>query len=287
MDVLQRAGQYPVPPGINPILGVEVAGEVEAKGDKCSSTWQVGDRVMALLTGGGYAEYVVVDERMAMPIPDNLDYVQAAAIPETWLTAYQLLFFIGKLQQGDSVLIHAAGSGVGTAAIQLAVQCGAQVIATAGTDAKLQTAEKLGAKAAINYKEAGDFSQKVLDATEGKGVDVILDCVGGSFWEYNSKAIAMDGRWVLYGTLGGPIVKGDMMGRLLRKRVSLLATTLRYRPDEYKIKLAREFAEHALPLFANGTYAPVVDSMYKLEDVAKAHEKMGANENHGKLLLTL
>ncbi|XP_064611597.1 LOW QUALITY PROTEIN: quinone oxidoreductase PIG3-like [Liolophura sinensis] len=219
-DTLQRKGGYPPPPGASEILGLEAAGMIHQLGPDCMAGWKVGDRVMALLPGGGNAEYVAAHEDQLIAIPSGMSFDTAAAIPETWLTAFQLLHTIGKVQAGDWVLIHAGGSGVGTAAIQLSLLAGAKPIVTAGSQAKIETAKSLGAVAGFNYKE-GDFSEKVTQATGGSGANLILDCVVRSFWEQNVKLIAVDGRWVSYGLLGGPKVEGNLLGFILRKRIQL------------------------------------------------------------------
>lgn len=286
-DTLQRKGLYPVPAGQTDIMGLEVAGEVVAAGADCA-TFAVGDRVMALTGGGGNAEYTLVEESHCMRIPEGMSYTKAAGVPETWLTAYQLLFSIAGVGAGDTVLVPAAGSGVGTAAIQLAVDAGARVVALAGAQAKLDNAMALGATAAFNYKE-GAWADKVLDATEGKGVTVILDCVGASFWADNIKAAATDARWVLYGLMGGAAVptEANVLGALLRKRIRLQGTTLRGRTDAYKADLVAAFAAHALDKFAAGTFAPVFDDKrFRLAEVQAAHEHMESNAGMGKIIIT-
>mmetsp|Transcript_4030 Transcript_4030/g.4937 ORF Transcript_4030/g.4937 Transcript_4030/m.4937 type:complete len:315 (+) Transcript_4030:64-1008(+) len=230
-DTMQAVGKYPPPPGVTEVLGLEATGEVVKTGPDCKK-FKEGDRVMALLAGGGYAEFVAVDERQAMEIPNGISFRHAAAIPETWLTAYQLLFFVAQVKSSDTVLIHAAGSGVGTAAIQLCSKIvGARVIATAGSQEKLEKAKELGATKCINRK-TGPWLDSVLEATEGKGVSVILDCIGYPYVPQNLKAVAPDGRWVLYGLMGGPSNEIDLQVNLrsiLLKRVQLRASTLRSR----------------------------------------------------------
>ncbi|XP_071113105.1 quinone oxidoreductase PIG3-like [Haliotis cracherodii] len=283
-DTLQRKGLYPPPPGESDILGLEAAGVVESLGPGCSGKWKIGDRVMSLLAGGGNSEYVASPEKLLMPIPEGMDYINAAAIPEVWLTAYQLLHFVGKVQTGETVLIHGGASGVGTAAIQLVSLAGAKSIVTAGSENKIATATSLGASKGFNYKE-GDFSQKVLDATNGKGVDVILDCVGGSYYEQNMNVIATDGRWVLYGLMGGGQISGDVLAKLLRKRVSITGTTLRARSLEYKTKLVGNFTEKVLPHFKSGSVKPIVFTTFPLEKIGDAHKMMEENKNTGKIVI--
>lgn len=283
-DTLQRKGNYSPPPGASPVLGLECSGEVAAVGPGCARGFKAGDRVMALLTGGGYAEMAVAHEGSVMRVPDGMSLRDAAAVPETWLTAFQLLG-LGRAGSGDTVLVHAAGSGVGSAAIQLAALRGAVPYGTAGSAAKLEHARELGARAAWNYKEE-DFGDAVLAATGGRGVDVVLDCVGGGpHLGRNGKAVATDGRWVLYGLMGGTSFDGITLATVLRKRVSLVGTTLRARTDAYKAELVRCFVEEALPLFADGKLRTVVDSEYALADVNDAHAHMESNANTGKILL--
>eukprot|EP00928_Gymnodinium_smaydae_P065989 TRINITY_DN49049_c0_g1_i2.p1 TRINITY_DN49049_c0_g1~~TRINITY_DN49049_c0_g1_i2.p1 ORF type:complete len:254 (-),score=25.36 TRINITY_DN49049_c0_g1_i2:65-826(-) len=243
---------------------------------------------MALLTGGGYAEFCAVDERLLMPIPTNLSTLQAAAIPETWLTAFQLLTLVGQVRRGDTVLVHAAGSGVGIAAIQLASTMGARVIACAGTDSKLSTASTLGAIAVVNYKTTSAFSEEVLAASEGKGVDLILDPVGeGKHMDENCKALAIDGRWVLYGLMGGTAPSPALLSSLLSKRASFKGTTLRARTMEYKERLIQQFTSHALPKFSDGTYRPLIDNAFTLEEADAAHAYMERDVSNGKIILAI
>ena len=282
-DILQRRGLYPPPPGTTPILGLEMAGVVERVGEGCAG-WSPGDRVFALLPGGGYAEYVTVPVEMAMPIPDNLTFEEAAAIPEAFFTAYQTLFWIGRLQPGEWVLIHAGASGVGTAAIQLARDAGARVLATAGNQRKLQACRALGAEAAFNYK-LGPFAPQVREATGGRGVDLILDFVGAPYWEPNLECLAIDGRLVLLAGLGGNVVDRFDLRPLMRKRLQVTGTGLRSRSPEYKVRLTREFAERILPKFASGRLRPVIDRIFPWEQVADAHRYMENNLNIGKVVL--
>ncbi|MED6293355.1 hypothetical protein CHARACLAT_009762 [Characodon lateralis] len=287
-DLLQRKGFYPPPAGESDIIGLEVAGTVDTLGQRLKGNWKPDDRVMALLGGGGYAEYVSVREELLMPVPNNLTFCQAAAIPEAWLTAFQLLVFIAQVKEGEVVLVHAGASGVGTAAIQLVRLFGAVPIVTAGSQEKLQVAEKLGAAAGYNYKEES-FVQGVCDFTGGKGVNVILDCIGGCNWEKNVNSLAVDGRWVLYGTMGGRALEGDLLGKLLSKRGHLLCSLLRSRSLEYKADLVKAFADRALPCFSAqpATLRPVIDSTFKLGEIAEAHRHMEANRNIGKIVITV
>ncbi|XP_037550756.1 quinone oxidoreductase PIG3 [Nematolebias whitei] len=287
-DLLQRRGLYPPPPGESDIMGLEVAGTVATLGPGLRGNWSPDDRVMALLSGGGYAEYVSVPEDLLMPVPSNLTFSQAAAIPETWLTAFQLLLFIAQVKEGEVVLVHAAASGVGTAAIQLVRLLGAVPIVTAGSREKLGMAEALGAAAGFNYKE-GSFVQGVHDFTGGRGANVILDCIGGCNWETNVSSLAVDGRWVLYGTMGGRCVEGDLLSRLLSKRGLLLSSLLRSRSLQYKANLVKAFSRRVLPHFSEQppTLRPVIDSTWRLEDIAEAHRHMEANRNMGKIVINV
>jgi len=269
--------------GTGPILGVEVSGVVTEVGE--GATIPVGSRVMGLVNGGGYAEYALMPADRAIRIPDNLSFEEAAAIPEVFLTAYQTLYWHGKLQENETVLIHAGGSGVGTAAIQLASKFSkARIITTAGTDEKLNFARKLGAEVGINYKTT-DFSTQVFSATGGKGVDVILDFVGASYWEKNLKSIGTDGRWVLIGILGGTVIEQVDLWDLMQKRIQLIGPLLTPRSDEYKAKLTKEFASRTLPLFENKELKPIIDKVYAFEEIQRAHERMEANKNIGKIVL--
>ncbi|XP_029983337.1 quinone oxidoreductase PIG3 [Sphaeramia orbicularis] len=285
-DLLQRRGLYPPPPGESDIMGLEVAGTVETTGPKVKSVWRPNDRVMALICGGGYAEYVSVPEELLMAVPPHLSLSQAAAIPEAWLTAFQLLDLIAQVKQGEVVLVHAGASGVGSAAVQLVRLFGAVPIVTAGSSDKLKMAETLGAAAGFNYKQ-GSFVQGVLDFTGGKGANVILDCIGGSTWEQNVTCLSTDGRWVLYGTMGGREVNGDLLGKLLSKRGHLLTSLLRSRNLQYKADLVRAFSQRVLPYFSEhpSPLRPVIDSTFSLDDVTKAHQHMEDNSNMGKIVL--
>ncbi len=282
-DILQRKGFYPPPKGASPILGLEMAGIVEQVGSLCPG-WNVGDRVFGILPGGGYAEYVTLPDAMAMPIPGNFSFEDAAAIAEVYLTAYQTLVWIGQLQPDNFVLIHAGASGVGTAAIQLVKEIGATSIVTAGTEAKCNTCLELGASLAINYKER-PFAQPVQEFTGNKGVHIVLDFVGASYWDQNLSVLATDGRWVLIATLGGAKVEHVNLGLLLKKRIQFTATTLRARGLDYKIQLTRDFTDFALPRFADGRLKPVIDRVFSWEGVIDAHRYMEANKNSGKIIL--
>nr|XP_039248259.1 quinone oxidoreductase PIG3-like [Styela clava] len=247
-------------------------------------------RVMGLLPKGGYAEYAAIDENHVMAVPDGLSLHEAGGIPEVWLTAYQLLHFVGNVKENDIVLIHGGGSGVGTAAVQLVRLAGAIPIVTAGTKDKIDTCLSLGAKNGFNYKE-GEFAPGVLEATGG--VNLILDCVGGSFWKQNVACLAPEGTWVNYGLLGGANIDGPILGLLLAKRASLLTTTLKSRSNEYKARLISEFSRNALPYFVKPAIVhgqeirlkPIIDKEFKLESASDAHRHVLGNKNIGKVLL--
>ncbi|NXN51563.1 QORX oxidoreductase, partial [Rynchops niger] len=299
-DIAQRRGKYPPPKGASDILGLEAAGSVAGFGPGCKGRWKIGDAVMALLSGGGQAEYVTVPEGYLMPIPNDMTFIQAAAIPEAWLTAFQLLHFVGKIQKGERVLIHAGASGVGVAAVQLVRLAKAVPIVTAGTQEKLKAAANAGAAAGFNYKSE-DFSEKVLEFTQGAGVDIILDCVGGSYWEKNLRCLSTDGRWIVYGLLGGGEVHGDLLARLLSKRGSIHTSLLRSRDKEaiifkmlfflqYKERLVKAFTEDVLPYFSRGAsphLETLVDSIYPLHEIAEAHRLMEENKNIGKIVIEM
>lgn len=284
-DLLQRRGKYPPPKGTPNILGLEMSGVVERVGANVRH-WKVGDRVCALLPGGGYAQKVVIPAGMAMKIPDHFTFEQAAAIPEVFLTAYLNLAVLGKVAAGEHVLIHAAASGVGTAAIQLVRAFGGVAIATAGSKQKLDVCQSLGAQHVINYKEES-FAEKVLAITSGNGVQVILDPIGASYWEQNLKAIGMDGRWLLIGGMGGYILEQMNLRLLMGKRVQLIGSTLRSRSVAEKIALTQQFVQFAADKFADGSLVPVIDRVYSWRDVMTAHAYMEQNQNIGKIVLTI
>eukprot|EP01060_Flectonema_neradi_P013572 TRINITY_DN20333_c0_g1_i1.p1 TRINITY_DN20333_c0_g1~~TRINITY_DN20333_c0_g1_i1.p1 ORF type:complete len:343 (+),score=80.98 TRINITY_DN20333_c0_g1_i1:47-1030(+) len=282
-DTLQRKGMYAVPKGATPVLGLEMSGTVLTNSDK----WKEGDEVMGLLSGGGYAEYCSVDQGLLMPVPKGYSLEEAAAIPETWLTAYQLLHFVGNLSQNEVVVIHAAGSGVGTAAIQLASKVeDVIVIATAGTDQKLQVATELGATHAFNYKQCSwnEELKKVIP----HGTNLILDPVGGSYAAKNCDALAVDGRWVLYALMGGAKI-GDfpILPKLLSKRAALIPSTLRTRSLSYRKKLVSEFATRYLDNFSSDFKLVFDQKSFDLEDIQLAHDYMETNANIGKILIKI
>jgi putative PIG3 family NAD(P)H quinone oxidoreductase len=281
-DLLQRRGRYPPPPGESEILGLELAGKVEALGPGVEGV-APRDRVFALVAGGGYAEKAVVDHRLALPIPSHWSFTEAAAVPEAFLTAQEVLFTAGALRAGEAVLIHAAGSGIGTAAVQMARQAGARVLATAGTERKIKTALELDAEAGCLYKER-DFAAWVEDVTQKQGVDLIADPVGAAYWERNLRCLREGGRLVVYGLLGGGTVSADLW-TLMSRRVSITGLVMRSRAPEEKAEIVRRFRMRWLPLLAAGVIRPVIDSVFPWDAVADAHRRMEANENVGKIVL--
>jgi putative PIG3 family NAD(P)H quinone oxidoreductase len=281
-DLLQRVGRYPAPPGSSQdIPGLEYAGVVEAAGSDVE-LWAEGDRVMGIVGGGGYAEYLTVHERTAVRVPAGIPLEDGGAIPEVFMTAFDALFRQMNLSEGETVLIHAVGSGVGTSAVQLAQAAGVRAIGTSRTQSKLDRALELGLDVAILGD--GEWPDRVLAASGGEGVDVILDLVGGDYLEGNLRALAQGGRQVVVGVPSG--AKGQIDLRLLMgKRALIKGTVLRARPLEEKITLAREFEHRVCPLFAARTVRPVVDRSYSPEQAPEAHRAMAANENFGKILL--
>jgi tumor protein p53-inducible protein 3 len=282
-DLLQRRGLYPPPPGATDILGLECSGVVSALGPGCTGALQVGERVMVLLAGGGYAERVIVPEALAMKVPSVLSFEEAAAIPEAFLTAREAMFVSGALGANESVLIHAAAGGVGSAAVQMAKAAGAHVFATAGGADKCAWLRKLGADVVIDYKSQ-DFAAVIGTETAGRGVDVILDFVGAAYAEQHAACLAARGRHVLIGVLGGAQATINL-ARMMHKRQSLIGIVMRSRSMQEKVELTRAFARTHLPLFADGRLRPMVDSVFALSDVARAHEHMEGNRNLGKIVL--
>lgn len=281
-DTFQRRGHYPPPEGASEILGLEMAGVVSETGAGVID-WQEGDRVFGLLAGGGYAEQVVVHKDLLMAVPPGLSMRDAAAIPEVFLTAYQALHWLGGLQSGHEVLLHAGASGVGTAAIQLAKEAGAHPYVTASAP-KHEVCRDLGAEATIDYKTE-NFAERVEALTEGRGVDLILDFIGAPYFHKNVASLATDGRIIQLATLGGSTVEQVSLRDLMAKRVQLLTSTLRNRSRDYKVQLTQEFAADVLPGFVDGRLRSVIDSTYDWADVAEAHRRMENNENAGKIVL--
>ena len=272
-DLLQAAGKYPPPPGASEILGMEAAGEVEGTGEK----------VFFLLPGGGYAERAAVPRGMLMPVPANLSLAEAAAIPEAWFTAYLNLFFEGSLKPGERLLVHAAGSGVGTAAIQLAKREGCSVVVTARSAKKCELLTSLGADLAVDTSREEFLSR--IEATFGKeSVDLVLDSVGGPLFAPNIRSLRRGGRIVMIASMAGPGAELDLRA-VLAKRLRIIGSTLRARPIEEKISLTQAFIRDVLPAFSDGSLTPVIDCAYPLRNAAEAHKRMAANENVGKIVL--
>jgi putative PIG3 family NAD(P)H quinone oxidoreductase len=281
-DILQRQGKYPPPEGVSSILGLELAGEVEELGENCHKH-KVKDKVFGLIPGGGYAEFAVIHQDMALKIPVNFSFVEAAAIPEVFLTSYQALIWLGKLKQKQKVLIHAGGSGVGTAAFQLAKILDTKIMVTASSS-KHPLCKKLGADVAIDYNE-GPFQSKVLDFTNGEGVDLIIDFIGEPYFHQNLNCLKTDGRMVILAAMGGGKVQEVDLLKILRKRINIKGSTLRSRPLNYQIELTNEFNKFAAPYFAEGKLYPVIDKVFHWKRVTEAHLYMEANKNAGKIIL--
>jgi putative PIG3 family NAD(P)H quinone oxidoreductase len=282
-DLLQRRGLYPAPPGApQDVPGLEYAGEVDAVGEG-AGLWAVGNRVMGIVGGGGYAEYVVVHEREAIRIPQGLSYEEGAAIPEAFLTAYDALFTRLELLMGERVLIHAVGSGVGTAALQLARAAGAVTIGTSRSPDKLRQAAELGLDVGIDTGKE-ELAAALESATSGGGVHAVVDLVGGKLLEESLRGLAQGGRVVVVGTVAGSRVELDL-GLLLRRRIRIIGTVLRTRPLEEKIALAREFSSTVLPLLSSGKIRPIVDRVIPFTDVADGHRRMEENDTFGKIVL--
>lgn len=287
-DLLQKRGRYPAPPGVvADIPGLEFAGEVEQTSGEVR-TWKVGQRVFGITAGGAQAEYVVVPESHLAEIPDSLDFAQAAAVPEVFITAHDALFTQARFQAGERVLVHAVGSGVGTAAVQLARAAGAgAVYGTARNAEKIERAREFGMDDGVVVAEdAGVFAESVREWTRGAGVNVVLDLVGASYLDANLDALGAKGRMILIGTLGGSSAPLDF-GRVMRKRLRVAGTVLRARSVEEKAAATRLFAAHVVPLLADGRLRPVVDGTHALADVAAAYERLESNETFGKVVLVM
>jgi putative PIG3 family NAD(P)H quinone oxidoreductase len=282
-DVLQRLGAYPPPPGASDIPGLEVSGTIAAIGAAVRN-WKVDDRVCALVAGGGYATMCVAPARQCLPVPLNVDLVSAGAIPETFFTVWTNVFERGRLRAGETLLVHGGSSGIGTTAIQLATARGATVLATAGSDEKCRACEDLGAKQAINYRTA-DFVEAVRELTDGKGVDVILDVVGGSYVGRNLGALATDGRLVVIGFMSGESTATVDLRRILTRRLTLTGSTLRPRSVQEKGQIASALRTEVWPLLDRGVVKPVIDRVLPLADAADAHRRMESSEHVGKIVL--
>lgn len=281
-DCIQRAGQYPAPPGASPLPGLEVAGEVVAVGSDAPREL-LGQTVAALTPGGGYAEYCAAPWGHCLPVPEGMPLAEAAALPETLFTVWHNVFERGMLGDGETLLVHGGTSGIGTMAIMLAKAFDAKVIVTCGDQVKCEAARELGADLAINYRTT-DFAQAARDFTGGKGVNVVLDMVSGDYVARNLQCLAEDGRHVTIAVLGGP--KAELnMALVMMKRLTLSGSTLRPRSDAFKTALADEIAQNAWPLFTSGELKPVMDETFALADAAAAHARMEAGEHIGKIVL--
>ncbi len=286
-DILQRKGFYPAPLGApQDVPGLEFAGEVEQTGEEVRA-FRTGQRVFGITAGGAQAEYVLVPESALVEIPKNLDWAEAAAIPEAFITAHDALFTQAKLQMGERVLVHAAGSGVGTAAVQLAHALGAEVYGTSRNSEKLERVREYGLDEAVAVgDDPARFAEAVREWTNGAGVNVILDLVGASYFAANLDALAIKGRLMLVGTTGGANAPMDF-GLVMQKRLSITGTVLRARSTEEKARATRLFAAHVVPLLERGMVRPVIDKIYPLAEVAASHERMESNESFGKIVLTV
>jgi putative PIG3 family NAD(P)H quinone oxidoreductase len=283
-DIIQRSGNYPAPKDASPILGLEVAGEITAIGSNVS-TLKVGDQVCALTNGGGYAEFVAVPEAQCLPVPIGLTMVEAAALPETAFTVWSNVFDRAALKAGESFLIHGGSSGIGTTAIQFAKVMGASVFTTAGSTDKCNTCRELGADIAINYHET-DFLEALKEATNKKGVDVILDMVGGDYIQKNLKLAALEGRIINIAYLQGPVAKVNFLPIML-KRLTVSGSTLRPQSPEVKAKIAQQLLKHIWPFYADQTIKPVIAKVFPFDKVSDAHRLMESNQHIGKIVLDL
>ncbi|RKU18953.1 hypothetical protein C6501_02005 [Candidatus Poribacteria bacterium] len=283
-DLIQRRGGYPPPPGESEILGLEIAGTVAGMGEAVTG-FNEGDRVFGLVGGGGYAEQAVIDYRMAMCVPDEWSFEEAAAVPEVFFTANENIFTLGQLTDGESILIHAGGSGVGTAGIQIAHHAGARVFVTAGTPNKIDNCKALGAIAGINYKQS-DFVAEIERLTDGDGVDVVLDFIGAPYLARNLQILKTKGRLLQVGLMGGAVTEIDL-GVVMRKRLQVIGSVMRPQSLDEKIAITQRFAQRWLPALKAGTLRSVIDSVYPLAQAREAHEYMEANRNFGKIILKI
>ncbi|NRB62569.1 MAG: NAD(P)H-quinone oxidoreductase [Saprospiraceae bacterium] len=283
-DIMQRQGLYPPPAGASPILGLEVSGVIIQVGNQVSK-WKIGDRVCALLAGGGYAERVSVHQGHVLPVPDHMDLLQAAAIPEVFLTAYQALVELGRLAQGEHLLVHAGASGVGTAAIQLAKKIKAHITVTA-SKGKHDLCLSLGAHVAIDYKNE-DFLEQSLAITKQQGMDVIIDFIGAPYFESNITALNRDGRLIVLAFMGGYQTQGVNLATILMKRLHIMGSTLRARSQTYKTQLVSNFYNFAWSDIDNQIITPVVDSVFSWHDIQSAHQMMEGNKNAGKIIIAI
>ena len=282
-DVAQRKGHYPPPPGASDIPGLEIAGIVEEAGTNVKR-WKKGDKVCALVTGGGYAGYCNVPQGQCLPIPGNLTFIEAASLPETFFTVWSNVFDRGALKRGESLLVHGGSSGIGVAAIQMAKALGSKVYVTAGTDEKCRFCEQLGADKAINYKTE-DFAEVIKQINNGKGVDVILDMVGGDYTPKNIESLAEDGRLVIINMMMGKDVKVDL-GQVMRKRLVITGSTLRSRDVAFKSQIAQNLEKTIWPLLASGKIKAVINKVFPAQQASEAHKLMESSEHAGKIVLS-
>ncbi|KGT47311.1 NAD(P)H-quinone oxidoreductase [Acinetobacter sp. HR7] len=280
-DILQRQGLYPMPKGVTPVPGLEVAGEVIAVGSDVKR-FQVGDKVCGLTNGGGYAEYCVVPESQTLPIPNGVSYVQAAAIPETFFTVWANVFQMGKAKAGETVLIHGGTSGIGTTALMLCNALGMKTFATVGSDDKVQAISHL--TTAINYKTQ-DFEQVINEVTDNAGVDVILDIVGAPYLERNLNLLRRDGRLVYIAFLGGAKAKEVKLGQIMMKRLTITGSTMRARNTEEKSEIAKGLEETVWPLLEQGQCLPMIYKIFKFDQIQDAHAAMDTGEHIGKIVV--
>jgi len=283
-DILQRRGRYPTPPGAPSNPGLEAAGRIVAVGAAVTE-FTVGDAVCALLQGGGYSQYCAVDAGQVLPVPGSLSMIEAASLPEAYFTVWSNVFMFGRLQVGESLLVHGGASGIGVTAIQLASALGHAVYATAGTDQRSRYCEQLGAARGINYKNE-DFVAAIDSLTSGRGVDVVLDMIGGSYLSRNIQVLATEGRLVMIATQGG--IKGELdVLRVMQRRLTITGSTLRPRPVDFKRSIKMQLLQHAWPRLADGRLRPIVDKVFPLEQAAQAHAYMESGQHTGKIILSV
>lgn len=283
-DLIQRRGGYPPPPGESEILGLEIAGTVSELG-KNTEGFNIGDPVFGLVGGGGYAEKSIIDHRMAMHIPSDWSFEEAAAVPEVFFTANENIFTLGQLTERETILIHAGGSGVGSAGIQIAHHTGAQVFVTASTTEKINKCIELGAKAGINYKDT-DFTEEIRRLTNGDGVDVVLDFIGAEYLQRNLSILKTKGRLLQVGLMSGSETNINL-GIVMRKRLKIIGSVMRPQSLKEKIAITQRFVQRWLPELKDGTLQPIIDTVFTLEQVQKAHEYMEQNRNFGKIILKI
>jgi len=283
-DIMQRQGLYPAPKGASDIPGLEISGVILKIGSNVTHLKE-GDKVCALVTGGGYAEYCTAHADLCLPIPSNYDFIQAAALPETFFTVWSNLFDRARLEKGETLLIHGGSSGIGTTAIQLAKAFSANVIITAGTDQKCDFCTKLGADTAINYK-THDFVNEIMDITQGQGVDVILDIIGGDYFSRNLKCMNFDARLIQIAIQNGAKTEINLLPIML-KRLTITGSTLRARSNTFKSKIAKQLFKQVWPLLESGKIKPVISNTFALKDADKAHQLMESSQHIGKIILTV